>query len=95
MNISDAHRQFVDGQHYEWQRWARAYVQLKRAINQFVDGVIDQTMMYAQMDALEMVLASMIEVRPETLTVILDVMEQVSAEGQHSETPGGAGPVAP
>ena len=75
MDISEAHKMWVGEQEYEWRRWAVAFVQLKRAVDQFVDGVLDQQMLYPMIEAIEGALAAMIEVTPETVAIILAVVD--------------------
>lgn len=76
MDVLKAHRSWVAEQSYEWRRWAVAYVQLKRTIDEFVDGVLDREMLYATIEGIDGALAAMIEVCPETLSVIFAVVEQ-------------------
>lgn len=81
MEISQAHIDFAAQQQFEWQRWARAFAQLKRAINQHFDGNLDAWQLYNTIDAIELVLASMIDIQPETLHVILHVAGEVWNDG--------------
>lgn len=75
MDVSEAHVAWVNEQEYEWRRWAVAFVQLKRTVDQFVDGVLDQQMLYTLIEAIEGALGTMIEVTPETLAIILAVVD--------------------
>lgn len=81
MELSQAHIDYASRQEFEWQRWARAFAQLKQAIDQHFEGVLPADKLYNTIDAIEMVLAAMINVRPETLHVILHVAAEKWNDG--------------
>lgn len=74
MVTSHAHEIWVAEQSYEWRRWALAYANLRHFLDQFVDGTLDREMLYQAVEANEMALAAMLEIRSETMSIILAVM---------------------
>lgn len=76
METSAAHTEYVAKQEFEWQRWAVAYIRLRNLTNYFLDGLIDRQMLFSAIDTLELALGNEIDVQPETLSVILDVLKK-------------------